>query len=415
MDLDVRRLSLAGTIPANQTEPIKQIIERGMATGEPTIIADASPSLAASLEEIAGIIRRYIVLPHPHLEILIALWVANTYVFERFRYCGYLAIRSATPGCGKSYLLELIAMFSNGRPSVTGIPTAATLYRRVGQARPVLILDEVDNLRNADKDTHGQVLAVLNLGFKQGAMIERLDGSNRKDDFPVKTFGIYSPKAFAGIARLADTLASRCFQIHLQRATERLPRLNERTLEAETASRLRETLTRWADLRGEEIEELYRQLPDAHPDLAAYDSRFQDIAEGLLILATLADGEATATPPIVPRFLIGLQAAASRRAPTGREQEFIAFLDLAASWLGEKPEVFVETATLLTVCQEQDELARIEHPRQLAAMLREFDLHGGKDGTQTKRGYSITRDWLGAWRSRYPKPTTDNEREGGER
>ena len=45
---------------------------------------------------------------------LIAVWIAGTYTFERFRYCGYLALRSATPRCGKSLLLRILSQSPMG-------------------------------------------------------------------------------------------------------------------------------------------------------------------------------------------------------------------------------------------------------------------------------------------------------------
>ena len=89
---------------------------------------------------------------------LIACWVALTYCFQRFGYCGYLALRSATPRCGKTKLLRLLAHLVKGAPiSITTCPTAAVLYRRFGT---VLLLDEVDRLRNRDNEAYGQVIGV---------------------------------------------------------------------------------------------------------------------------------------------------------------------------------------------------------------------------------------------------------------
>ena len=128
--------------------------------------------LADLLEEIALLIRRYIQLPAPDLALVIACWITLTYLYQRVQYCGYLALRSATPRCGKSRLLRLIALLARGEPPITTMPTAATLFRTT---REVLILDEVDRLRNADRDTFGDVLAVLNAGFEHGATVERVE------------------------------------------------------------------------------------------------------------------------------------------------------------------------------------------------------------------------------------------------
>jgi hypothetical protein len=83
--------------------------------------------------------------------------VAQTYIFDAFQYCGYLLLRSATR-CGKTRLLRLISKLVFGTPPITTTPTPAVLFR---SNRKVIFLDEVDKLRNADKEAYGEVLAVL--------------------------------------------------------------------------------------------------------------------------------------------------------------------------------------------------------------------------------------------------------------
>jgi hypothetical protein len=57
-------------------------------------------------------------------------------------------------------------------PSITTNPTAPVLF---WNQRKVLVLDEVDRLRNADKENFGAVLSILNVGFEQGAIVERME------------------------------------------------------------------------------------------------------------------------------------------------------------------------------------------------------------------------------------------------
>src|SRR5579863_2470134 len=47
-----------------------------------------------ALRELEELIRKFIALPDPALAVLIAFWILNTYLFSRFSYCGYLALRS---------------------------------------------------------------------------------------------------------------------------------------------------------------------------------------------------------------------------------------------------------------------------------------------------------------------------------
>ena len=103
----------------------------------------APPQLADLIDKIEQAVIGHVLLPARELATLIAIWIAGTYSFRLFRYVGYLALRSATPRCGKTRLLRLIAAFSDGNPPVTSIPTAATIFR---SGRSVLLLDEVDKL-----------------------------------------------------------------------------------------------------------------------------------------------------------------------------------------------------------------------------------------------------------------------------
>ena len=74
------------------------------------------PLLADLIESVEGYIKKFVLLRSPCLATVITSWVALTYLFDRFHYCGYLSVQSATPRPGKSRLLRLIAAFSTGVP-----------------------------------------------------------------------------------------------------------------------------------------------------------------------------------------------------------------------------------------------------------------------------------------------------------
>jgi Protein of unknown function (DUF3631) len=367
----------------------------------PTSEVTAPPRVADLLDETAHLIVKYVRLPAPALAVLVACWIALTYTYQRFRYCGYLAFRSATPRCGKTQLLRIVAMLSFGHPKLTTTPPAAVLYRRKGK---VLILDEVDKLRNADKENYGIVLSILNVGFEAGAVIERTETKTK--DFEVKEWPVYGPKAFAGIEGLADTLSDRAFQIQMERTPQRMPRFSMRLLD-ELADQLREGFTQWASAHGDEAEAAYEALPDALPTLKGFDDRFQDIAEPLIVLAALADEERPEGPAVLPRLLVGLGAAAGRREPSGRERQLLTFLDIAELLLNDAEEVFVGSSVLVERCQEREDLSRIETPRALAGFLKHFDLFPGFNSKKTERGYTVRREWLTEWRQKYGERQED--------
>lgn len=352
--------------------------------------------LAVLLDEIEALILKYVAVPDTHLAMLIATWVANTYTFEQFQYCGYLALRSSTPRCGKSRLLKVVAPLANGTPPITMNPTGPCLFR---STRPVLILDEVDSLRNKDKEKFADVLAVLNNGFEKGAVVDRLVPTKAGGHF-TRSFPVYGPKALAGIEALADTLADRAFMIQMQRTPARMPRFNGRRL-ADTFQRIRKGLEAWAVSHGADMESAYDNLPDELPELSGFDDRFQDIAEPLVVLASLADAERPEGPKVLARLLAGLSAAAGRREPSSRERGLLAFLDIVRDFLNDSEEVFIATSELVSKCEEREELAHIESGKALARFLKHFDLRPGYNSEKTIRGYTVTAAWVAEWSGRY--------------
>lgn len=369
----------------------------GAASGraQDTFQYNSTAMLADILDEAAHLITTYAKLPVKEVAVLVACWIALTYTYEHFHYCGYLAVRSATPRCGKTRLLRIVSLLAIGCPAVTTNPTGPVLFRSL---RPVLILDEVDRLRNADKDNYGDVISMLNVGFEKGAIVERVE--RRGGNFEVKEFPVYRPVAMAGIESLADALSDRTFQIRMERTAERMPRFSVRLL-AELAEQLRSGFQFWAESHGHEVEAAYDQLPNELPDLKGFDDRLQDIAEPLMVLATLADRERPGGPPVLPRLLTGMHAAAGRREPSGREQQLLAVLESVEPRLAGAEEIFVASSTLLKMCQDREELSGIETCRALAAFLKHFDLFPRSTGKG--RGYDIRREWVTTWAGRYSR------------
>ncbi len=351
------------------------------------------PRLADLLEQVEVLLRRFIVFPSESLPVVIACWIAGTYVFRLFSTFGYVALRSATPQCGKSHLLRLMALLAKGNPPITMIPTAATLFR---STREVLMLDEVDKLRNADRERYGEVMAVLNAGYEIGGIVQRLE--RKGGVWETKEFSVYGPKALAGIESLADSVTDRSFQIQMQRIAARMPRFNVRRLERH-CEQIRDAFEAWAIQNDTNVEQAYLKLPDAIPALAGYDNRFQDIAEPLMVLASLADAERPDGQAMTPRLLAGFKAAVGRREPSNRERELLAFLQVAEAQLNGMREQFVASKSLLDACQDREDLSGIESTRALAGFLKHFDLYPKSAGNH--RGYDLSMAWVQDWRERY--------------
>lgn len=358
-------------------------------------LAEIEPRpVAVALNEAAELINRHIDLPDKGLSVLIAIWCLGTYCFELFFYCGYLALRSATPRCGKTRLLRLIAALSFGFPPILTSPSAASIFR---SSRKVLILDEVDKLRNQDKEAYGKILEILNAGFEKGSATERVERT-KGGGFEIKQFNTFGPKALGGIETLADTLSDRTFQIQMVRTPTRRPRLNMRKLEP-FFLKIREDFKNFAETKAKDLEGVYDELPDQLPALAEFDDRLQDISEPLMVIAAVIDQYLPEDQRFVPRLVAALKVAAGRREPSGREREFRAFLSALEPRLNGAVELFLSTSEILTICQQREDLSRIETGRTLSGFLKNFDLFPTSTGQ--KRGYAVTREWFDGWMARY--------------
>ncbi|MBX3349672.1 MAG: DUF3631 domain-containing protein [Nitrospira sp.] len=361
---------------------------------EEEVLRAVSVRLADLLDELERQLLHYMEFQVPEQAMLTACWIANTYTFEKFRYCGYLALRSSLPQCGKSRLLRLIALGSKGNPRVITIPTAAVLLRSGGQ---VIIIDEADRLTNRDKEMQGMLIAVLNSGFERGGLVPRsVKGGGKKEkgeEWVVKEYPTYGPKAFAGVEKLTDTLSDRTFTIVLNRTSSRKPRLNERRL-GDLLTTIRNELQGWADRNESKISAEYEALPDELPELIGLDDRLQDIAEPLLVLAKLADEERPDGPFVTPRLLEGIRTAAKRRAFVERALLPRTLFEIIESLLGASERKFISSKNLLETCRRCGELMGIRSTKGLSSLLKRFGLCPRESPDGMCRGYMLTKEWL---------------------
>ena len=86
---------------------------------------------------------------------------------------------------------------------------------RSSQARPTLLLDEIDAIFTAKGDENKEALrALLNAGFERRATVPRcVAGPNNT----LREFQVFCPKALAGIGKLPDTVADRSIPITMTR------------------------------------------------------------------------------------------------------------------------------------------------------------------------------------------------------
>jgi hypothetical protein len=174
----------------------------------------------APLDLIRHILQRYLHLT-VHQFVAVALWIAHTFLFNRFAITPRLAVESPVRGCGKTTLLNIIKTLAFKTIKSDHV-TAAVLFRLIDRDRPTLLLDEADN---QDLPNDPTLRAVINSGHHcDGKIMRYLDGR-------IQSFSTFAPLAFATISKLPLPILHRSIVIHMERSpSETLTRFDPKTI-----------------------------------------------------------------------------------------------------------------------------------------------------------------------------------------
>jgi hypothetical protein len=143
------------------------------------------------------------------------VWVLHCHSFPAFTRTPYLNVTSPTPDCGKTQLLEITSGVVPD-PMMASSCTAAVLSRSINDDRPVLMIDEFDQLQAGDKDLLAAILATVNSGYKKSGcryILEPVKGGG----WQRKKVSTFCPKILSGISSLPATTKTRCIPIHMER------------------------------------------------------------------------------------------------------------------------------------------------------------------------------------------------------
>ena len=224
---------VAGAVPMADLPPLAEVRLDGGGGDEPADPYDSirvpdrpAEPIGDVLADVEEHLRRYLGLVQDSDYRVLALWTAAAHLAPSLDYMPYLLVTAATPGAGKTTVLEHLGRLSpsgDEAPS-TSQPTRAYLVRvRSGRPLAMLLLDEVQ--RTLVQTRSGADLqpihAVLNAAYRRGGMAEILEEVQQKDgtkSWEVVRHAVYGPIAMAGIAaRLPEDVRSRCLQIAMVR------------------------------------------------------------------------------------------------------------------------------------------------------------------------------------------------------
>jgi hypothetical protein len=166
----------------------------------------------------------------------------HTYAFEASETTLYIHITAPEKACGKSRLMDVLVEIA-AKPIRSGGKTAAALVRCIDNSSPNIFLDKMDAQLGGDKE-YAEARGILNVGFQRGGSFFKRDGKSNE----LREFNAYSPKCFAGIGRIPDTVASRSIPIEMRRKLpgEHVESFRQRDVET-AALPIRSGLREWVD------------------------------------------------------------------------------------------------------------------------------------------------------------------------
>jgi hypothetical protein len=166
----------------------------------------ASDPAISPLDLVHHLLSRYLEMT-PHQFVAVSLWIAHTFVYQRFTVTPRLMVTSPVRGCGKTTLLDLLEALCV-RPLKSDSITAASIYHAVDHDHPTLLIDEADNLGLA---FNGALRAVLNSGHRRGGKVSRYHGGQ------ARSFSTFAPVAVAAIGTLPLPVMHRSIVIRMER------------------------------------------------------------------------------------------------------------------------------------------------------------------------------------------------------
>ncbi len=241
-----------GTAPVAPPAPDAPVSPRGRrATGALTVV-----------DLVRDWLGRFICTMHDRDLDLLALWAAHTHLVMETHTTPRLVIDSPVPGSGKTTVLEHLERLCLHPVQMASLSSPALLTRMLSAGMRTVLIDEADRSLSPDKEGVGELLAVLNSGYKRGGTRPVLTPA-KGGDWKVDEMPTYSPVAMAGNSpRLPEDTLSRTIRVLL------LPDLEGRVEESDwellddEARALGDLLCQWAEGVRDDVRTTRPALPE---------------------------------------------------------------------------------------------------------------------------------------------------------
>jgi hypothetical protein len=204
---------------------------------------------------------RFICVTDPDDLNLLALWTVHTHLVAELYTTPRLQIDSVIYGSGKTTVLDHLQRFCVRSVQAATLSSPALIPRLLQTAMRTLLLDEVDRSLHPDKPGVGELIGIINSGYRYGA--------TRPVLVPVKGGGweaeemsTHAPVAMAGNApNLPADTVSRSIRILLMPDLDGTVEDSDWELIEDDANKLKDNIGVWADAVRDDIRGLAVDLP----------------------------------------------------------------------------------------------------------------------------------------------------------
>jgi len=347
------------------------------------------PGGAGELDEVREWLARFICTVDDSDLDLLTLWAAHTYLVVETYTSPRLVIDSPVPGSGKTTCLEHLERLCFHPIQMAALSSPALLVRMLDAGMRTILIDEADRSLSPEKDGIGDLLAILNSGYKRGGTRPVLEPA-KDGGWKVNEMPTYSPVAMAGNnPNLPDDTKSRSIRVLL------MPDINGEAEDSDwemndaEAAYVAKRLEGWADSVRDTVRENRPPLPEV------VKGRARERWFPLKRVAVAAGGR---WPELVDLMAVRDVERIEIEREEGIMQEkpaVVMLRDLCAVW--EPDADFLKTEYLLYRLVDynpetwgaQSSYGKALTAQRMGRMLvNAFNIHSSRPDTNGKRGYT---------------------------
>ena len=210
-------------------------------------MAEPQTTGSALLDTVADWLGSYIRTANTGDLHILTLWAVHTHLVGETYTSPRLLLDSPAPGAGKTTTLDHLQRLCFHPVQAASLSSPSLLTRLLQNEPRTILIDEADRTLNPKHDGVGELLAVLNSGYRRGASRPVLvpDKDNGWTEQEMSTFG---PVAMAGNSpELPDDTRSRCIRVLLLPDYEGTVEDSDWQYIEDDAVLLREQIEAWAD------------------------------------------------------------------------------------------------------------------------------------------------------------------------